>query len=163
MEKRANEPGRRWDRRLQATSALPHIGTGVTLRREATAGTPRPPGRPIADQYRPPGFALALGLFGHRDVIQDPEFVIVGGAGGTQAEIDLALSMGKKIITLPGSGALPGASTIKQTETAACVPGWPTSTSPPSTHATTPEKDFVRTRPSRTAPRSREANSAAPT
>lgn len=59
----------------------------------------------IADQYRPPDVALAAGLFGHRNVIQDAEFVIVlGGAAGTQAEIDLALSMGKKIITLPSSG-----------------------------------------------------------
>lgn len=59
----------------------------------------------IADQYRPPGTALAIGLFGHRNVIQDAEFVIVlGGGAGTQAEIDLALSMGKTIIALPASG-----------------------------------------------------------
>lgn len=59
----------------------------------------------IADRYRPPGFTLALGLFGHRAVVQDSEFVIVvGGAVGTQTEIDLALSMNKKIIPLPGSG-----------------------------------------------------------
>ncbi|WP_217919280.1 hypothetical protein [Actinomadura sp. BRA 177] len=59
----------------------------------------------IADQYRPPDIALAIGLFGHRNVIQDAEFVIVlGGGAGTQAEIDLALSMGKPIIALPASG-----------------------------------------------------------
>jgi hypothetical protein len=59
----------------------------------------------IADQYRPPDVALALGLFGHRNVIQDAQYVIVlGGASGTQTEIDLALSMGKKIIALPCSG-----------------------------------------------------------
>ncbi|GAA1791358.1 hypothetical protein [Actinomadura chokoriensis] len=59
----------------------------------------------IADQYRPPDIALAIGLFGHRNVIRDAEFVIVlGGGAGTQAEIDLALSMGKPIIALPASG-----------------------------------------------------------
>lgn len=59
----------------------------------------------IADHYRPPDVARAIGLFGHRNVIQDAEFVIVvGGAPGTQTEIDLALSMGKKIIPLPSSG-----------------------------------------------------------
>ncbi|MBO2455438.1 hypothetical protein J4573_50755 [Actinomadura barringtoniae] len=59
----------------------------------------------IADQYRPPEFDLALGRFGHRNVIQDAEFVVVlGGAAGTQSEIDLALSMGKKVIALPSSG-----------------------------------------------------------
>ncbi|MFC5751463.1 hypothetical protein [Actinomadura rugatobispora] len=59
----------------------------------------------IADQYRPPDITLAIGLFGHRHVVQGAEFVIVlGGAAGTQTEIDLAHSLGKKIIVLPASG-----------------------------------------------------------
>lgn len=61
----------------------------------------------IADHYRPPGFTVAIGLFGHRNIIQDVEYVIVlGGAVGTQAEIDLAVSMVKKIIPLPSSGGV---------------------------------------------------------
>ncbi|WP_157433038.1 hypothetical protein [Actinomadura rifamycini] len=59
----------------------------------------------IADQYRPPGIAGAVGLFGHRNVIQHANLVIVvGGGAGTQTEIDLALSMGKPVIALPASG-----------------------------------------------------------
>ncbi|RFU40212.1 hypothetical protein DZF91_18205 [Actinomadura logoneensis] len=59
----------------------------------------------IADQYRPPEIAQAFGLFGHRNVIHDAEYVLVlGGAAGTQTEIDLALAVGKKVIPLPGSG-----------------------------------------------------------
>ncbi|GAA2619316.1 hypothetical protein GCM10010411_63820 [Actinomadura fulvescens] len=59
----------------------------------------------IADQYRPPDVALALGLFGHRNVIHDAKYVIVlGGSAGTRTEIDLALSMGKRVIPLPCSG-----------------------------------------------------------
>lgn len=59
----------------------------------------------IADHYRPPDITLAIGLFGHRHVVQDAEFVIViGGAAGTQTEIDLAQSLHKKIIAFPASG-----------------------------------------------------------
>ncbi|WP_125620909.1 hypothetical protein [Actinomadura sp. WAC 06369] len=59
----------------------------------------------IADQYRPPGIARAVGLFGHRNVIQHADLVVVvGGGTGTQTEIDLALSMGKAVIALPASG-----------------------------------------------------------
>lgn len=59
----------------------------------------------IADQYRPPDTSLAIGLFGHRNVIQDAQFVIVlGGGTGTQVEIDLAVSMNKPVIALPASG-----------------------------------------------------------
>lgn len=59
----------------------------------------------IADQYRPPDFALAIGLFGHRNVIADAQLVIIiGGGVGTQAEIDLAASMGTPIMALPCSG-----------------------------------------------------------
>lgn len=59
----------------------------------------------IADQYRPPDIAHAFGLFGHRNVIRDAEYILVlGGAAGTQTEIDLALAIGKKVIPLPSSG-----------------------------------------------------------
>jgi hypothetical protein len=59
----------------------------------------------IADHYRPPDFASALGLFGHRNVVQDAAYVVVlGGASGTQTELDLAASTGKKIIPLPCTG-----------------------------------------------------------
>ncbi|MFI0486702.1 hypothetical protein [Actinomadura sp. 9N215] len=59
----------------------------------------------IADRYRPPDFALAIGLFGHRNVIAHAQLVLViGGGVGTQAEIDLAASMGTPIVALPASG-----------------------------------------------------------
>ncbi len=59
----------------------------------------------LADHYRPPGIAFAHGLFGHRNVVQNAGFVlVVGGGTGTQIEIDLALTMGKRVLPLPASG-----------------------------------------------------------
>lgn len=59
----------------------------------------------IADHYHPPGFTVAAGLFGHRNVVRDASHVlVVGGAAGTQDEVDLAVSMGKKVVALPASG-----------------------------------------------------------
>jgi len=59
----------------------------------------------IADHYRPPDFTVAVGLFGRPNVVRDAHYVLViGGAAGTQDEIDLAVSMGKRIIALPASG-----------------------------------------------------------
>jgi hypothetical protein len=59
----------------------------------------------IADHYRPPGLRGAVAIFGHRNVIFDAEYVVfVGGGTGTQAEADLAMSMGKRILPLGASG-----------------------------------------------------------
>jgi len=59
----------------------------------------------IADHYGPPDFAVAVAVFGHRNVVRTADLLlVVGGGAGTQDEIDLALSMGKKVIALPASG-----------------------------------------------------------
>jgi transcriptional regulator with XRE-family HTH domain len=59
----------------------------------------------IADHYRPPGLGAATGVFGRPNVVRDADFVLVIGGGiGTQAEFDLAASMGKKVIPMPKSG-----------------------------------------------------------
>ena len=47
---------------------------------------------------------MAVGLFGHRNVVHSADYIlVVGGGAGTQDEIDLALLMGKKVIALPAS------------------------------------------------------------
>lgn len=59
----------------------------------------------IADHYRPPNLIRAVGRFGHHAVVSDADFIlIIGGGTGTQDEIDLAISMEKKIIAMPTSG-----------------------------------------------------------
>jgi hypothetical protein len=59
----------------------------------------------IADHYQPPGLRGAVAIFGRRNVIFDAEYVvIIGGGSGTQAEADIAMSMGKKILSLGASG-----------------------------------------------------------
>jgi hypothetical protein len=59
----------------------------------------------IADHYHPPGIAAAIAVFGHRNVVSAADLILViGGGTGTQDEVDLALSMGKKIIAMPASG-----------------------------------------------------------
>lgn len=59
----------------------------------------------IADHYHPPDVTVAVAVFGHHNVVRTVDLVlVVGGGAGTQDEIDLALSMGKKIIALPASG-----------------------------------------------------------
>lgn len=59
----------------------------------------------IADHYQPPGLRGAVAIFGRRNVIFDAGYVvIIGGGPGTQAEADIALSMGKRILPLGASG-----------------------------------------------------------
>lgn len=59
----------------------------------------------IADHYRPPSFDGVVGVFGRRNIVKDVDLVIVvAGAQGTQDEIDLALSMGKRVIALGLTG-----------------------------------------------------------
>lgn len=59
----------------------------------------------IADRYRPPNLRAAVGVFGRSNVVRHADFVlIVGGGSGTLDEVDLALSMGKRIIPFAGSG-----------------------------------------------------------
>ncbi|WP_020392325.1 hypothetical protein [Kribbella catacumbae] len=59
----------------------------------------------IADHYQPPGLRAAVAIFGRRNVILDAEYVVfVGGGNGTQAEADIAMSLGKRILPLGASG-----------------------------------------------------------
>jgi hypothetical protein len=59
----------------------------------------------IADHYRPPALHAALGLFGRPNVIRRADFVIfIGGGHGTLDEVDLAISMGKRIVPFAASG-----------------------------------------------------------
>ncbi|MBP2355062.1 hypothetical protein JOF29_006172 [Kribbella aluminosa] len=59
----------------------------------------------IADHYQPPGLRGAVAIFGRRNVVFDAEYVVViGGGSGTQAEADIAASMGKRLLPLGASG-----------------------------------------------------------
>jgi predicted Rossmann-fold nucleotide-binding protein len=59
----------------------------------------------IADHYRPPTLRAALGVFGRPNVIRRADFVIfIGGGHGTLDEVDLAISMRKKIVPFAASG-----------------------------------------------------------
>jgi hypothetical protein len=59
----------------------------------------------IADHYQPPGLRGAVAIFGRRNVIFDAEYVVlIGGGAGTQAEADIAMSLGKRILPLGASG-----------------------------------------------------------
>lgn len=59
----------------------------------------------LADHYRPPDMTAAVGVFGRHNVVRDAHYVIViGGGAGTQDEVDIALSMAKRIIVFPASG-----------------------------------------------------------
>jgi hypothetical protein len=59
----------------------------------------------IADHYRPPALRAALGLFGRPNVVCRADFVIfIGGGHGTLDEVDLAISMGKRIVPFAASG-----------------------------------------------------------
>jgi len=59
----------------------------------------------IADRYRPPALRAAVGLFGRPSVVRHADFVIIiGGGHSTLDEMDLAISMGKRILPFPPSG-----------------------------------------------------------
>lgn len=59
----------------------------------------------IADHYRPPTMRAAVGLFGRPTVVHRADFVIfIGGGHGTLDEVDLAISMGKRIVPFAASG-----------------------------------------------------------
>ncbi|MGW0249298.1 hypothetical protein ACWDYH_21965 [Nocardia goodfellowii] len=59
----------------------------------------------IADHYRPPSLLAAVGVFGRSNVVRHADFVIViGGGAGTLDEVDLAVSMGKRLIPFICSG-----------------------------------------------------------
>lgn len=59
----------------------------------------------IGDHYRPPGVSGVVGLFGRRNVVRDADVVVVvGGGAGTQDEVDLAVSLNRKVVALPASG-----------------------------------------------------------
>jgi hypothetical protein len=59
----------------------------------------------IADHYHPPALQAALGLFGRPSVVRHADFVIfIGGGHGTLDEVDLAISMGKRIVPFAASG-----------------------------------------------------------
>ncbi|MGW6278743.1 hypothetical protein [Kribbella sp. NPDC055071] len=80
----------------------------------------------IADHYQPPGLRGAVAIFGRRNVIFDAAYVvIIGGGGGTQAEADIAMSMGKKILPLGASGGSANA-VYHQTLRASRLSNWMT-------------------------------------
>lgn len=59
----------------------------------------------IADHYQPPTLQAAVGVFGRPNVVRHADFVIViGGSHGTLDEVDLAISMGKRILPFEPSG-----------------------------------------------------------
>jgi hypothetical protein len=59
----------------------------------------------IADHYRPPALRSAVGLFGRPAVVGRADIVIfIGGGHGTLDEVDLAISMGKRIMPFAASG-----------------------------------------------------------
>jgi hypothetical protein len=59
----------------------------------------------IADHYRPPTLRAAVGLFGRSNVVSRADYVIlIGGGRGTLDEVDLAISMGKRILPFAASG-----------------------------------------------------------
>ena len=59
----------------------------------------------IADHYRPPTLQAAVGVFGRPNVVRNADFVIIVGGGlGTLDEVDLAISMGKRIVPFVASG-----------------------------------------------------------
>jgi hypothetical protein len=59
----------------------------------------------IADQHRPPGLDRTPGIIGHANVIRDARYILViGGGAGTQAETDMALTAGKRLLPMPLSG-----------------------------------------------------------
>jgi hypothetical protein len=56
----------------------------------------------IADHYRPPSLLAAVGVFGRANVVRNADFVLIlGGGHGTLDEVDLAISMGKRLIPFP--------------------------------------------------------------
>jgi transcriptional regulator with XRE-family HTH domain len=59
----------------------------------------------IADHYRPPALQAAVGLFGRPNVVRNADFLlIIGGGRGTLDEVDVATSMGKKMLPFAASG-----------------------------------------------------------
>lgn len=63
----------------------------------------------IADHYRPPTLRAAVGVFGRPNVVRHADFVIViGGGQGTLDEVDLAFSMGKRLLPFVPSGGAAG-------------------------------------------------------
>jgi hypothetical protein len=59
----------------------------------------------IADHYRPPALRAAVGLFGRPNVVRHADLVIfIGGGHGTLDEVDLAISMRKRIVPFAASG-----------------------------------------------------------
>lgn len=59
----------------------------------------------LADHYHPPGTHAAIGTLGHHNVIAPAAYILViGGGTGTAIELDLAVSMGKRVLPLACSG-----------------------------------------------------------
>ncbi|WP_436785871.1 hypothetical protein [Yinghuangia sp. YIM S10712] len=59
----------------------------------------------IADHYRPAEFDRVVGVFGRSNVVRGVDMVIVvGGGPGTQTEVELALAMQRRVVSIPGSG-----------------------------------------------------------
>src|SRR5690606_31037763 len=59
----------------------------------------------LADHYHPPGARAAVGTFGHHHVVAPADYLLViGGGAGTRIELDLAVTMRKRILPFARSG-----------------------------------------------------------
>lgn len=59
----------------------------------------------IADHYRPDKLDSIRGVLGRHNLVAAAQYVLViGGGSGTRDEVDMAFSLGLKVLPLPGSG-----------------------------------------------------------
>ena len=59
----------------------------------------------VADHHRPSGLGAITGVVGRRNIIRNVDYLLViGGGQGTQDEVDMSFSAGKKLLPMPTSG-----------------------------------------------------------
>lgn len=59
----------------------------------------------VADHFRPAELGAVTGVFGRPNVVKGSDYVlVVGGGPGTEEEVGIAVSMGKRVIPMPSSG-----------------------------------------------------------
>ncbi|ONH62353.1 hypothetical protein CcI49_02950 [Frankia sp. CcI49] len=67
----------------------------------------------VADHHRPPELGSVTGVFGHPNVVKGSEYVlVVGGGQGTEEEVRIASSLGKKILPMATSGGAASAAFV---------------------------------------------------
>jgi len=90
-------------------AAIPSLAGLLMRRRYAVSHGPTGVGAEvltyIADHHHPAELSAIRGIIGHPNVVREADYVlVVGGGGGTQSEIDTAISMGKRLLPMPLSG-----------------------------------------------------------